>query len=254
MFEIYTIQRKKRKKRKQKQTIQEKNKKTKTESGEDDEKFPSLRTRVATQSLWKHILGLKNEGMDLEAVDDYEQDNRTLIKWKEQHPKITQSAQALVDLIEESQIADEIRIRPLHFWNYGRLETIQTNEIANVKFGMEILENMEMIEDEYVDLVEENNEKNEEEFSDSDDNEVIGAESVFKKHIGETSNVNENEVQVQKEIEGSNDENPKKDITFQKAIVLFTPKENEVQHTEVNKTVHAEEAEEMVVDQTTKTL
>lgn len=77
--------------------------------------------------------------------------------------------------------------------------------------------------------------------------------SVFKKHIGETSNVNENEVQVQKEIEGSNDENPKKDITFQKAIVLFTPKENEVQHTEVNKTVHAEEAEEMVVDQTTKT-
>ncbi|CAH1450842.1 unnamed protein product [Lactuca virosa] len=172
------------KKKENEQELQEKRKETErkannkkqkqkaiTEHGEDDEKFQPLRTRVATQSLWKavkilsseqrdcveslglrsvlkmtldvipskigffsvfsydhttnsidlghgrititeetigEILGLKNEGMDLEKGDDCEQDNITLIKWKEQHPKITKSAQALVDLIEESQIADEM--------------------------------------------------------------------------------------------------------------------------------------------------
>ncbi|CAI9302426.1 unnamed protein product [Lactuca saligna] len=144
------------------------------------------------------------------------------------------------------------RIRHLHFWNYGRLKTRQTNEIANGKFGMvQILDNMEMIEhdeEEYIDLDKEENEKNEEEFSDSDDNEDIGVE-----HIGETSKVNENEVQVEKKIEESEDENPTNNIAFQKAIVLYTPKENQVQHTKAENIVNAEEAEEMVVYQTTNT-
>ncbi|CAI9283569.1 unnamed protein product [Lactuca saligna] len=163
--------------------------------------------------------------MDLETVDDCEQDYNTLIKWKEQHPKITKSAQAPVDLIEQSQIANEMfvlnfivlfvnsiikkttsgyietrsllkltkvenkeninwckRIRPLHFWNYGRLKTRQTNEIANGKFGMvQIFENMEKIEDdeeEYVDLDKEESEKNKEEFLDSYDNDDIGVEII----------------------------------------------------------------------------
>nr|KAJ0197900.1 hypothetical protein LSAT_V11C700367480 [Lactuca sativa] len=77
-------------------------------------------------------------------------------------------------------------------------------------------------------------------------------ESLFKKHIGEISKVNENEVQVEKEIEESEDENPTKDNGFQKAIVLFTPKENQVQHTEDENIANAEEVEKMVVDQTTK--
>nr|KAJ0222389.1 hypothetical protein LSAT_V11C200096110 [Lactuca sativa] len=78
-------------------------------------------------------------------------------------------------------------------------------------------------------------------------------ESLFKKHIGETSKVNENEVQVEKKIEESKDENPTNDIAFQKAIVLYTLKENQVQHTEVENTVNAEESEEMVVYQTINT-
>ncbi|CAH1428322.1 unnamed protein product [Lactuca virosa] len=87
---------------------------------------------------------------------------------------------------------------------------------------------MEMIEDdeeEYVGLDKEENEKNEEEFSDSDDNKDIGAEMKIQKN----------------------------DIAFQKSIVLYTPKENQAQHTEVENTLNAEEAEEIVVDQTTNT-
>ncbi|CAI9284803.1 unnamed protein product [Lactuca saligna] len=145
------------------------------------------------------------------------------------------------------------RIVPLHFWNYGRLKTRQTNEIANGNFGMvQILDNMEMLqedEEEDVDLDEEDNEKNVEEFSDSDDNEDIGLE----KHIGETSKVNENEVQSKKEIEESEDQNPTNNTAFQKAIVLYIPKDNQVQHTEVENTVDAEQHQEMVLYKTIAT-
>nr|KAJ0211578.1 hypothetical protein LSAT_V11C400174920 [Lactuca sativa] len=338
-----------------------KTKKAKIEHAENDDKFQPLRTRVATQSLWKavnilsseqrdcvenlgffyvfsynhttnsidlghgrititeetigEILGLKNKGIDLETVDDCEQDNSTLIKWKEQHPKITKSAQALVDLIEQSQIVDEMFV--LNFivlfvnsirekTTSGAIETrsllklIKVEDKENINWCKYINHTIMIKDDEeeYVDLDKENNEKNEEEFSYSDDNEDIGAEefclmiekdykmvlaykkrmedtlvkakekhadditikrwfvkyeSLFKNHIGETSKVNENEVQVEKKIEESEDENLTNDIAFQKAIVLYIPKENQVQHTEVENTVNVEEIEEMVVAQTTNT-
>nr|KAJ0224038.1 hypothetical protein LSAT_V11C200096100 [Lactuca sativa] len=136
--------------------------------------------------------------MDLETVDDCEQDNSTLIKWKEQHlstigiKKISIGASISIThwlkllYVHRTQCVQQQfinrRIRPLHFWNCGRLKIRQTDEIAIGKFGMvKSLDNIEMIEDdeeEYVDLDKEENEKNEEEFSDSDNNEDIGVEVI----------------------------------------------------------------------------
>nr|KAJ0207296.1 hypothetical protein LSAT_V11C500262540 [Lactuca sativa] len=176
-----------------------------------------------TEDTIGEILGLKNEGMDHETVDDYEQDNNTLIKWKEQHPKITKSAQALVDLIEQSQIADEMFVLNFIVLFVNTIIEKTTSGAIETRSLLKLIKMIEDDEEENVDLDKEKNEKNEEEFSDSEDNEDIGVErmddtlvkakekhadditikrwfvkyeSLFKKHIGEISKVNENEVQV----------------------------------------------------------
>nr|KAJ0195386.1 hypothetical protein LSAT_V11C700367490 [Lactuca sativa] len=49
-----------------------------------------------TEETIRENLRLKIKAWILKTVDDCEQDNNTLIKWKEQHPKIIKSAQALL--------------------------------------------------------------------------------------------------------------------------------------------------------------
>ncbi|CAI9284805.1 unnamed protein product [Lactuca saligna] len=50
----------------------------------------------------------ETEGIYLSSVNECEEDNEIIVQWKQQHPDVTKSQQTLCELIEVSEIADEM--------------------------------------------------------------------------------------------------------------------------------------------------